>query len=177
MRRVNGRETSALPWRADAHPAQEVVHGAGALELTQRECARSWETIDFYQLVNDSQASPARDIDRALLVDCGRGGAPNSRPGTPSSRLRSFRARRLAAEKAHLRPRAECGMVGQICCQHPSLDPLLPRVRIERALDASPAPSSAGLVEARPRLVEFCRYRCGPTAGLPTSILLTGGVT
>ena len=58
-------------------------------------------------------------------------------------------------------------MIGRICCEHPSLDPLLPEVRIEHALDASPAPSSAGLVEARPRLVEFVGISADRPQGSP----------
>jgi hypothetical protein len=54
----NGRHHWRCPGVRTHTLAQEVVHGAGALELTKRGCAGYWEAVDLYRVINDGQASP-----------------------------------------------------------------------------------------------------------------------
>ena len=96
----NGRHHWRCPGVRTHTLAQEVVHGAGALELTRRGCAGYWEAVDFYRVINDSQASPLETfVPAAQLVEAAAA-APSSRPGTLSSRheraLRDERASRMA---------------------------------------------------------------------------------
>ena len=94
MRMFNGRHHWRCPGVRTHTLAQEVVHGAGALELTRRGCAGYWEAVDFYRVINDSQASPLETfVPAAQLVEA------------------AAAARRAHGQaRSHLGMNAHCGM-------------------------------------------------------------------